>query len=71
MFNTEPPAGARAVPGGKCQTSLQEGEMMYWAPTVWRVKRGDLCQALVAHISNPSYLGLDLLVRGQPQTNSS
>lgn len=38
MFNTEPPAGARAVPGGECRASLGEGERVVWGPTVQWIK---------------------------------
>lgn len=38
MFNTEPPAGARAVPGGECQGKPWRRGEDGWAPTVQLVK---------------------------------
>lgn len=38
MFNTEPPAGARAVPGGECWDKPGRGVRAGWAPTVLWVK---------------------------------
>lgn len=38
MFNTEPPAGARTVPGGECQGKRWRRGEGGWAPTVQLVK---------------------------------
>ena len=61
MFNTEPPAGARAVPGGECQDRpgrrqeeglgspcvMDEGEAWVWG---WTRTQGPSCACLLCSL---------------------